>query len=258
MGRTITATGGMRFRRLFLAVLLAVLVAGLLGGPSMRAYAATSGDSNDPYVVVIDAGHQRKANLKKEPIGPGSKKRKPKVAGGTTGVYTRNRESAINLKVALRLRTELEDRGVKVVMIRTKQKVNISNSKRAKKANAAHADLVIHLHCDGLEDSKVKGVMTLVPKKNKWTKHFYKASLRAGKDIQKATRKATKAKNRGVERRWDLTGFNWSKVPTVMVEMGVMTNRSEDRRLDTARYQKKLAKGIADGTMRYLERDTSK
>ena len=49
-----------------------------------------------------------------------------------------------------------------------------------------------------------------------------------------------------------MTGFNWSKVPSVIVEMGNMRNRTDDRLLNSAAYQDKLVTGIADGTMGYL------
>ena len=53
--------------------------------------------------------------------------------------------------------------------------------------------------------------------------------------------------DRGVVERDDMTGFNWSKVPVILVEMGFLSNRSEDQMLSTGAYQDKLAKGLADG-----------
>ncbi len=235
---------------LSIAIAATVIAASLgLSATHQEAYAASK-----PYVVVIDAGHQKKADLRTEPIGPGAKKRKPKVTAGTRGVATRKREATINLEVAKRLRDELKRRGVKVIMVRTKADVNISNSKRAAIANKAKADLFIRLHCDGTPKKSTRGFLTLVPGKNRWTGPIRSASLRAGKDIHAATLKTTGAKDRGIQKRTDMSGFNWSKVPVVIVEMGVMTNAAEDRKLASASYQKKLADGIADGTMRYLKR----
>jgi N-acetylmuramoyl-L-alanine amidase len=57
-----------------------------------------------PPVVVIDPGHDLRANPTTEPIGPGSSTRKIKDGGGTRGVVSRTPEAALNLAVALRLR----------------------------------------------------------------------------------------------------------------------------------------------------------
>jgi N-acetylmuramoyl-L-alanine amidase len=202
-------------------------------------------------IVVIDAGHQSRANTGMEPIGPGSKTRKFKVTGGTRGVVTGIPEYKIVLKVAKKLRKELESDGYTVYMVRTKNDVNIPNSARAKYANKKKADLFIRLHCDAAGDAQ--GVLTLTPKKNKWTKKIYRRSLKASKVIHKAVLKKTKARDRGVAKRGDLTGFNYSKVPVVLLELGVMTNAKEDRRLASSKYQKKLASGIATGVGRYFK-----
>jgi N-acetylmuramoyl-L-alanine amidase len=227
-------------------LVLATTVTATVAGPLAGAQAAGT-----PYVVAIDAGHQARGNSKTEPIGPGSRIRKPKVTSGTSGVSTRKAESLINLQVALKLRALLEQRGVKVVMVRTSQKVNLSNSQRAKIANAANADLLIRLHCDAA-GSKTRGVLTLVPGKNRWTSPIVKPSARAGSAVHKAVLKSTGAKNRGIRPRTDMSGFNWSTVPSVIVEMGVMTNRTDDRLLASSAYQKKLATGMANGVMAYL------
>jgi N-acetylmuramoyl-L-alanine amidase len=204
------------------------------------------------YVVAIDAGHQAKGNNKTEPIGPGSSTKKPKVTSGTSGASTRKSESSINLAVAKKLKTLLENQGVKVVMIRTSQNVNISNSQRAAMANKAGADLLIRLHCDSA-GSKTRGILTIIPAKNKWTGPILSASASAGSKIQKAVLAATGAKSRGTSKRTDMAGFNWSKVPSVIVEMGNMDNKTDDKLLASSAYQDKLAAGIAKGIMAYLK-----
>lgn len=66
------------------------------------------------YKIAIDAGHQGKGNSKTEPIGPGAKMRKPKVAYGTQGVKTKVPESKLTLQIALKLEKELKKRGYDV------------------------------------------------------------------------------------------------------------------------------------------------
>lgn len=204
-------------------------------------------------VVCIDAGHQAKSDNSLEPVGPGARERKPKVASGAQGIVTRNPEGLINLQVALRLRDELRARGVTVVMVRETQNVNISNSARAKIANDAHADLFIRLHCDGTNDRTQHGISTLVPVRNNWTVAIVDPSRKAGTLVQRAAVASTGAKDRGVVNRGDLSGFNWAKVPTVLVEMGFLSNAAEDRSLATPAYQKRLSTGIADGALAYLQ-----
>ena len=54
-------------------------------------------------------------------------------------------------------------------------------------------------------------------------------------------------KNRGIITRGDLTGFNWSKVPVILLEAGFLSNPNEDRMLNSPEYQDKIARGLAKG-----------
>lgn len=204
--------------------------------------------------IVIDAGHQSKANTELEPIGPGSSEKKPKVAGGASGTATGIPEYKLNLAVAKQLQTELESRGYTVVMIRTTNDVNISNSERSKIANKIPADLLFRIHANGSQSSSTQGYLTMVPAKNHWTSDIYSASLRAGECIHKAVLSATKASDAGISKTGDMTGFNWSDVPCVISEMGFLSNAQEDRKLNTAEYQKKMVQGFANGIDAYFSK----
>ena len=206
-------------------------------------------------VIVIDAGHQKKANTKLEPIGPGAKQKKMKVTGGATGRYTKQKEYDLNLKVAKLLEKKLKAKGYRVIMIRTKNDVNISNSKRAKIANEAKADAFIRIHANADTSSKTNGVLTLCQtKNNKYNKKLYKKSYKLSKSIVKSIAKKTGAKDLGVERTDKMSGINWAQVPVTIVEMGFLTNKKEDKLLATKAYQKKIVNGIANGIDDFLNK----
>ena len=213
----------------------------------------TAKQSTGGFVVCIDPGHQGRANPTPEPIGPGSKTTKPSVSGGATGVSTGIPEYEIALQIAMNLKKRLEAQGVKVVMTRTVNDVDIVNSKRAAIANKANADLFIRIHADGSPDPSVVGISTLYPASNTWTRAFADESKVAAVYVQKAMIQSTGAVDRGAIKRNDLSGFNWATVPSVLVEAGFMSNRVEDKLLASPHYQDKLAEGIAAGAMKYLK-----
>ncbi len=229
-----------------------ILAAAVVSGASTEhALAATKGTK----VIAIDAGHQLRGNSSLEPNAPGSKVKKAKVTSGTTGVATRIPEYKLNLQVAKKLKKELKKRGYRVVMIRTKHNVNISNVERAKIANRAKADAFIRIHGNSIDNSSVSGALTMAPSgNNKYlSKKVRKASQKLSKKVIQKFCKATGARNRGVMVSDTMTGINWCKVPVTIVEMGFMSNVAEDRKMATDSYQKKMVKGIADGVDAFFE-----
>lgn len=203
--------------------------------------------------VAIDAGHQARGDSSTEPVGPGSSTRKAKVAGGATGVSSRVPEYKLTLNVAKKLQKELTSRGYEVYMIRSSNNVNISNKQRAQRANKSGADIYIRLHGDSSTSSGVKGASGLYPSSsNPYVGKLSKSSLRLTKNILSAYCKKTKIRNRGCVVRNDLTGTNWSKIPVTLIEMGFMSNPTEDRNMQNSKFQKKMAKGIANGIDDYF------
>jgi N-acetylmuramoyl-L-alanine amidase len=205
-------------------------------------------------MIAIDAGHQRRGNNKKEPIGPGSSTMKPKVSSGTQGVSSGVAEYELNLTIALKVEEELINRGYDVFMIRETNDVNLSNKERAEMANESSADIFIRIHADSIANSKVTGTSTLYPSEdNPYVSSLSKDSYALSDAIVDAICKNTGSKNRGAIARDDMSGINWCTIPVSIIEMGFMSNRKEDTLMQTEKYQNKIVQGICDGIDKYYE-----
>ena len=217
-------------------------------GASNEAPSASNG-----LVVVIDPGHQLTADLTQEPIGPGAAETKYKVSGGTASCNTGSPESELTLAVSKLLEAELIQRGYTVLMTRTEQDVNISNSERAAVANDANADAFVRIHANGSENSGANGALTICQTAaNPYNSDLY-AKSRALSDavLDELTANAGCRK----EYVWEtdtMSGINWCRVPVTIVEIGYMTNAAEDALLATDDYRSLIAVGIANGIDRYF------
>ena len=209
--------------------------------------------NSSSYTIVIDAGHQLHAMDEQEPIAPGATQTKPKVSSGTTGVASGVPEYKVTLEVSLLLRDLLKQKGYNVIMVRETHNVSISNSERAMVANNNNADAFVRIHCNGATDQSVKGALTMCQtKNNKYCGQYYSKSRSLSDKVLKRLCEATGAKNRGISETDSMSGINWCTVPVTIVEMGFMSNREEDLLLVDKNYQNKLAIGIANGIIEYL------
>ncbi|MED1409146.1 MULTISPECIES: N-acetylmuramoyl-L-alanine amidase [Bacillus] len=211
-----------------------------------------SNEKQGKFLVVIDPGHQQKANLNLEPIGPGATTQKYKVTDGTTGIVTKKRESVLVLEMAFILKEKLEAKGIQVLMTRTSHEVDISNKERATFANDHKANLFLRLHADGSENSNQSGFAVLTPAEgNQYTKEIYAESLQISQTIVNKMRENHQVKVNGIKFRDDLSGFNWSKVPGVLLELGFMSNPEEDQKLSDPQYVNSLLQSVTDSVDEY-------
>ncbi len=213
------------------------------GSVQSTASAVTGG-----HLVVIDPGHQTKGNSDTEPNGPGSSTMKAKVTGGTSGATSGLTEYQLNLTVGLKLRDELAGRGYTVIMTRESNDVDISNSERAQIANNAGAEAFIRIHANGSEDTSVNGAMTICQTpSNPYNSAYYSQSRKLSDCVLDAFVAATGCKKQYVWETDTMTGINWANVPSTIIEMGYMTNPTEDSNMASESYQQLMVQGMANG-----------
>ena len=231
-------------RKFFLTLLAAVFCTGL----HMNAM-------SKEYSVCIDPGHQGSwvDMSAPESIAPGSDQTKAKCTTGTTGKTTGVPEYQLNLDISLALEKELTDRGYKVAMTRKDNDTAISNSERALFASENGCDIAVRIHANGSDDTSVSGALAMVMSQNNpYVGNLFEESSRLATSILNSYCMETGFKNLGIQPHDDMTGLNWSKVPVMILEMGFMSNASDDTLMQDKEMQKKMVKGIADGIDAYF------
>lgn len=217
--------------------------------------------------IVIDAGHGGKDS-------------------GATG-YKQRLEKHLVLDVALQLGKELKSRGYKVFYTRQSDDF-IDLRDRTKVANDKNADLFVSIHANAAPNEakklSMKGLETffLSPDRSERSKNvaalenqstmeemdYYSKetflnvfnrekivlSNKMAIDIQssmlKAVKKRYSVEDGGVREApfWVLVG---ATMPSVLIEIGYITNPEESDNMVNPQYQKQLVDGISDGIDRY-------
>lgn len=200
--------------------------------------------------IAIDPGHQGSwVDMSAlEPNAPGSSEMKAKASTGTSGRFTGIPEYELNLDISLMLSEELRNRGYEVLLTREDNDTAISNAERAVKANESGADFAIRIHANGSDDSTVNGALTMVGSPdNPYIGYLYEQSNELATDVLNSYCAVTGFANLGIQQVDNMTGLNWSTIPSMILEMGFMTNESDDRNMADLEFRQKMVQGIADG-----------
>lgn len=187
-------------------------------------------DGDGPPLVCIDPGHGGTAS----------------GAVGTTGVL----EKDINLKIALMVRDNLRQAGLKVMMTRETD-CDVDLHARGEMANAAKANLFVSVHnnAGAPGDNAANGTET----------YHFKDSAK-GKLLAQCIQRCLIAALRSVDRGVKTAAFAVlvdTKMPASLVEVGFLSNPAEEAKLVTTSYQKAAADAIARGILEYLNWSTT-
>ena len=220
----------------YLAVLLLVMVYVVSRQAGRMAAGVNVISGKERPVVVIDAGHG------------GNDPGKIGVDGSL--------EKDINLKIARKVKAYLEASDVQVVLTReddqglytekdSKKKMADMN-RRCQIINETSPALTVSIHQNSYPDPSVFG-----------TQVFYYTHSREGENaakvVQEALQKVELQKNREIKANDTYYMLKKTEPPVLIVECGFLSNPEEEALLCEDAYQEKLAEGIANGILSYLQ-----
>lgn len=182
--------------------------------------------------VALDDGHGNNTSGKRTPLFE-------------DGSFMK--ENEFNDFVVNVTRKILEKRGINVIYT-APEKTDTSLTTRVKRANDQKADIFVSAHANAFGSgwNDANGFETFI------YSFQSKNSLKLAEYIQKECVKATKLKDRGIKTSADLYVLNSTKMPSVLIECGFMTNKKEAQLLKSMLYRYICSKAIAKGILKYF------
>lgn len=186
-------------------------------------------EHNRRALVVIDAGHG------------GSDP-------GTIGLG-RTQEKKVTLAVTRYLKRYLENDHIQVLMTRSDD-MEVLLQPRVDIANLRNADVFVSVHVNAMPkgNEHVKGIETY---------YTTPQSRELADTLHGYLVKQLKAQDRRVRKR-GLYVTRKTSMPSVLLEIGFLSNPEEEALLDSPQYQRRVAKAIRDGIYDYLARNAKK
>lgn len=205
----------------------------------VRVPAASSPTATRPAPSTSGPAIPVKSGSKVVVIDPGHGGRDPGAVGN--GLYEKNVVFSIsNLVIA-----ELRRQGVNAISTRPRD-VEIDLQPRVNTAEGVRANAFVSIHANAISLSRpdINGLET-----------YYYASAsgyKLARNIHNSILKTVEISDRGI-RQARFYVLRQTSMPAVLVETGFITGARDSSNFKSAAYQKKMAKGIADGIMSYLQ-----
>jgi len=184
----------------------------------------------DRKVIVLDAGH----------------------GGWDPGMVSNKvEEKHINLSIAQKLQTFLEQGGATVIITRlddsdlAKNKSGDMNVRRLI-ANTSHADIFLSIHQNSYASSNVKGAQVFYFNESD---NSQKLATHVQDRIKEFVDQGNKFKAKANSNYYVL---KQTQMPAILVECGFLTNYNERQKLTNQEYQEKMAWGIYLGIIDYF------
>lgn len=178
---------------------------------------------------------------------------------GAVSDYNKISEKNINLYIGLRVKELLEKEGVEVIMTRTEDKLEYTNTKsetnmrhqdltrRKKLMDESEANAVISIHLNKFPKAGIHGAQVFFPNEPK-------ESQTLAVSLQQSLKEVVEPGNsrEALIKREPIIILKNVKVPTAIVECGFLSNAEEEKKLASNEYQDKLAEAIKVGILNYI------
>jgi N-acetylmuramoyl-L-alanine amidase len=229
-------------------------MSGVLAAALMIASLAGQTVVLDPGHNGANAAHPKRINRQVD-IGQGMRKACDTTGTATESGYT---ESAYTLAVARETARILRRHGAEVVLTRQNDSgVGPCITRRARIGNREQANAAVSIHADG-GPSGGRGFHVIRPTRIEGlTDDIYADSRRLGRVLRSAYEARTGLPQAsyaggGLVARGDLGGLRLSDVPKVFIETANMRNAADARKIESRRFRKRIARGIAEGVIEFL------
>jgi len=162
---------------------------------------------------------------------------------GATGAHFKTLEKVVNLQVSNLLKDKLEVAGARVVMTRTDDRF-ISLQQRVDISIQQKADAFLSIHHNTNNDSRINGTIT----------YFHSSADRTlATEIQ-----AELVKQNGLNdlraRSGNFFVLRENPRPSVLIELGFLSNYNDELTIRTSRFQENSAIGITQGVINYFKK----
>ncbi|MCA0986175.1 N-acetylmuramoyl-L-alanine amidase [Guptibacillus algicola] len=173
--------------------------------------------------VILDAGHGGEDS-------------------GALGLFTY--EKLVNLRTTKAIAEKLKDAGIRVILTRDEDRY-VSLSERTNLSGLYQADAFVSVHYDSTVDPTVSGITTY---------YYHEDHKSLASSIHNEITQSNSLRDRGT-RFGNYYVLRNNSSPSVLLELGYLSNPFEERQINKQQYQANMTSNIANGIISYLNKN---